>query len=58
MDGKFNVEYGKVKRVSHSKRVEDAEIDLFARAIFNFVGVHELETIEERVEEGMDGTAD
>ena len=53
-DGKFNVEYGKVKRVPQSKRVEDAEIDLFARAIFNFVGVDELETVEE----GMEGTAD
>ena len=39
--------YGKVKRVPKSKRVLDEDIELYAKTIFHFAGIDELETIEE-----------
>ena len=57
-DGTFKVVYGKVKRVPKSKRVLDEDIELYAKTIFHFAGIDELETIEEGspddvVEEGI-----
>ena len=46
-DGKFNVDYGKVKRMPHHEKVKDQKIEEFAKAMFRFVGVDELEVIEE-----------
>ena len=46
-DGTFKVVYGKVKRVPKSKRVLDEDIELYAKTIFHFAGIDELETIED-----------
>ena len=46
-DGEFNVDYGKVKRMPHHKQVKNEKIEEFAKTMFSFVGVDELEVIEE-----------